>query len=141
MGCRSWILCGVVSILLAFALVVLGGCLPQQADLKDEEPIQSIEGMARIQARQGQEIASLREQELPRMRGELDRAIHQLLELRVKLEDLSSGPKKSVSAEIDKPESSFQNVESRLDSHDELLSSIMVQLSELTRQVKGLKKH
>ncbi len=70
------------------------GCVAQQADLKQTEKIlhqrikQSTDESAQTRARQSQEISVLREQELPQLRGELDRALHQAQELQGKQEDL-----------------------------------------------------
>src|SRR5262247_2325476 len=70
------------------------GCLAQQADLKQTERNlqqrikQSSDESAQTRARQSQEISALREQELPQLRGELERALHQTQELQGKQEDL-----------------------------------------------------
>src|SRR5262249_38019220 len=70
------------------------GCLAQQADLKQTERNlqqrikQSSDESAQTRARQSQEISLLREQELPHLRGELERALHQAHELQSKQEDL-----------------------------------------------------
>jgi chromosome segregation ATPase len=70
------------------------GCVAQQADLKQTEKSlqqrikQSSDESAQTRARQGQEISVLREQELPQLRGELERALHQAQELQAKQEDL-----------------------------------------------------
>jgi tol-pal system protein YbgF len=70
------------------------GCVAQQADLKQTEKNlqqrikQSSDESAQTRARQSQEIVILREQELPQLRGELERALHQAQELQGKQEDL-----------------------------------------------------
>jgi tol-pal system protein YbgF len=70
------------------------GCVAQQADLKQTEKNlqqrikQSSDESAQTRARQSQEISVLREQELPQLRGELERALHQAQELQGKQEDL-----------------------------------------------------
>ena len=74
--------------------LLLTGCLAQQSDLKQTEKNlqqrikQSSDESAQTRARQSQEISVLREQELPQLRGELDRALHQAQELQGKQEDL-----------------------------------------------------
>jgi tol-pal system protein YbgF len=81
------------------AIYVIGallsaGCIAQQADLKQTEKNlqqrikQSSDESAQTRARQSQEISILREQELPQLRGELERALHQAQELQGKQEDL-----------------------------------------------------
>jgi len=73
---------------------LLSGCVAQQADLKQTEKTlqqrikQSNDELAQARARQSQEISSLREQELPQLRGDLERALHQAQELQAKQEDL-----------------------------------------------------
>ena len=74
--------------------LLLTGCIAQQADLKQTEKTlqqrikQSSDESAQTRARQSQEISVLREQELPQLRGELERALHQAQELQAKQEDL-----------------------------------------------------
>jgi tol-pal system protein YbgF len=78
----------------AICTLLLTGCVAQQADLKQTEKNlqqrikQSSDESAQTRARQSQEISALREQELPQLRGELDRALHQAQELQGKQEDL-----------------------------------------------------
>lgn len=83
--------------IITVALVMLSwlsGCVAQQADLKQTEKTlqqrikQSSEELAQTRARQSQEISALREHELPQLRGELERALHQAQELQAKQEDL-----------------------------------------------------
>lgn len=85
--------CG-VAIVLVMVLTLLSGCVAQQADLKQAEKTfqqrikQSNEELAQTRARQSQEISTLREQELPQLRGDLEKALHQAQELQAKQEDL-----------------------------------------------------
>jgi tol-pal system protein YbgF len=78
----------------AICTLLLTGCVAQQADLKQTEKNlqqrikQSSDESAQTRARQSQEISVLREQELPQLRGELERALHQAQELQGKQEDL-----------------------------------------------------
>jgi len=78
----------------AICALLLTGCVAQQADLKQTEKNlqqrikQSSDESAQTRARQSQEISVLREQELPQLRGELERALHQAQELQGKQEDL-----------------------------------------------------
>ena len=80
-------ICGICALLSS-------GCIAQQADLKQTERNlqqrikQSSDESAQTRARQSQEISVLREQELPQLRGELERALHQAQELQGKQEDL-----------------------------------------------------
>jgi len=85
---RAWTTIGVLCTL------VSTGCIAQQADLKQTEKSlqqrikQSNDESAQTRARQSQEILALREQDLPQLRGELERAMHQAQELQGKQEDL-----------------------------------------------------
>jgi tol-pal system protein YbgF len=66
----------------------------QQADLKQTERElqrrikQSTEELAQTRARQNQEIVSLREQDIPTLRGDVDKAIHRTQELEHREDDL-----------------------------------------------------
>lgn len=78
----------------AICALLSAGCIAQQSDLKQTERSlqqrikQSSDESAQTRARQSQEIMMLREQELPQLRGELERALHQAQELQGKQEDL-----------------------------------------------------
>jgi tol-pal system protein YbgF len=75
---------------------LLSGCVAQQADLKQVDRDlqrrikQSTEELAQTRARQNQEIVALKEQELPALRGELDRALHRTQVLETRQEDLQA---------------------------------------------------
>jgi tol-pal system protein YbgF len=83
-----------VAVVLVMVLTLLSGCVAQQADLKQAEKTfqqrirQSNEELAQTRARQSQEISTLREHELPQLRGDLEKALHQAQELQAKQEDL-----------------------------------------------------
>lgn len=85
---------GVWAAVCAVCVLLSTGCVAQHADLKQTEKNlqqrikQSSDESAQTRARQGQEISVLREQELPQLRGELERASHQAQELQAKQEDL-----------------------------------------------------
>jgi DNA repair exonuclease SbcCD ATPase subunit len=78
----------------AVYILTLTGCIAQQSDLKQTEKNlqqrikQSVDESAQTRARQSQEISVLREQELPQLRGELERALHQAQDLQSKQDDL-----------------------------------------------------
>ena len=90
---RLVLLRGIV-LLISLTILPLAGCIAPQADLKQTERNlqqrikQSSDESAQTRARQSQEILVLREQELPQLRGELERALHQAQELQSKQEDL-----------------------------------------------------
>ena len=72
----------------------LTGCVAQQADLVQTEKVlqqrikQQDDQMSQARARQSQEISTLRDQDLPQLRGELERALYQTQDLQAKQEDL-----------------------------------------------------
>jgi tol-pal system protein YbgF len=83
-----------VAVIIVVMFAFLSGCVAQQADLKQTERVlqqrikQQDDQFSQTRARQGQEISSLRDQELPQLRGELEKALYQSQELRTKQEDL-----------------------------------------------------
>ncbi|MBV6470725.1 tol-pal system protein YbgF [Nitrospirales bacterium NOB] len=83
-----------VVVVLAAGMAFLSGCVAQQADLKQTERElqrrikQSTEELAQTRARQNQEIVSLREQDIPSLRGDVDKAIHRAQTLEARQDDL-----------------------------------------------------
>ncbi len=79
---------GTVACLLFVGL--LAGCVAQQADLKSAERRfkESSEALAQRGAQQRQELEELRSHELPKLRGELERAHHQAQEIQKAQDDL-----------------------------------------------------
>jgi tol-pal system protein YbgF len=87
--------CGaLVVVIMAVGMALLSGCVAQQADLKQTERElqrrikQSTEELAQTRARQNQEIVSLREQDIPTLRGDVDKAIHRTQALEARQDDL-----------------------------------------------------
>jgi tol-pal system protein YbgF len=68
---------------LAVGGLFLPGCVAQQSDLKKTE-----KDFKQTSAKQNQEITTLREYELPQLRGELERALHLTKDLQARQEDL-----------------------------------------------------
>ncbi len=83
-----------VLMLVVSGLALLSGCVAQQADLKQTERElqrrikQQTEEVAQTRARQNQEIVSLREQDIPSLRGDVDKAIHRTQSLEARQDDL-----------------------------------------------------
>ena len=81
---------GILVILFAF----LAGCVAQESDLRQtkrdlqQRIKQQDDQFSQSRARQSQEISSLRDQELPQLRGEIEKTSHQTQDLRAKQEDL-----------------------------------------------------
>ena len=80
----------IIIVLFAF----LTGCVAQQADLLQTEKAlqqrikQQDDQLSQTRARQSQEISTLRDQDLPQLRGELERALYQTQDIQAKQEDL-----------------------------------------------------
>ena len=83
-----------ILVLVASGLTLLSGCVAQQADLKQTERElqrrikQTTEEQAQTRARQNQEIVSLREQDIPSLRGDVEKAIHRTQSLEARQDDL-----------------------------------------------------
>jgi tol-pal system protein YbgF len=76
-----------IALCLLWGSSLLSGCVAQQADLKQVDRDlqkrikQSTEELAQTKARYRQEIESLKEETLPALRGEIDRAMHRAQKL------------------------------------------------------------
>ena len=140
------------------------GCIAQQADLKQTEKNlqqrikQSSDESAQTRARQSQEISALREQELPQLRGELERALHQAQELQGKQEDL-----KQRSAQLEQQTKRLEQLAGKLETdsttrynqvreslnaqdvknkqeRDQLRLDVNARLDDVSRQVEAIRK-
>ena len=140
------------------------GCIAQQADLKLTEKNlqqrikQSSDESAQTRARQSQEISVLREQELPQLRGELERALHQAQELQGKQEDL-----KQRSAQLEQQTKRLEQLANKLEAdsstrynqvreslnaqdvkskqeRDQLRMDVNARLDDVTRQMEVVRK-
>jgi tol-pal system protein YbgF len=106
------------SLMLLAATAALSGCLAQQADLtqmertlsskiakldqRDKELQASKEAIDRLvretRARMGQELTVMRDEDLPSIRGALDKEAHQVVALRSRLDDLEDRSAKAVAS-------------------------------------------
>ena len=74
---------------------LVSGCVAQEADLRQTEKVlqlrikQQDEQLSQARARQSVELAALRDQDLPRLRGELEKALFQAQDLQAKQEDVA----------------------------------------------------
>lgn len=154
----TWMTIGVI------CTVLLTGCVAQQADLKQTEKIlqqrikQTSDESAQTRARQSQEISVLREQELPQLRGELERALHQAQELQGKQEDL-----KQRAAQLEQQTKRLEQLAGKLEAdgttrynqvreslnaqdvknkqdRDQLRMDVNARLDDVTRQMDVLRK-
>jgi len=155
---RAWAMMYVACALLST------GCIAQQADLKQTEKNlqqrirQSSDELAQTRARQSQEISVLREQELPQLRGELERALHQAHELQGKQEDL-----KQRAAQLEQQTKRLEQLAGKLEmdnitrynqareslnaqevknkqDRDQLRMDVNTRLDDVTRQMEVMRK-
>lgn len=125
---------------------LLPGCVAQQSDLKKaEKDLQ--QQLSQTRARQSQEISTLREHELPQLRGELEKALHQARELQNKQEDF-----KHRSAQLEQQTKKLEQLAAKLetDSSTRYLwmqksfetqdGKVSTRLDELSKAMEVLKK-
>jgi hypothetical protein len=111
----------------------LYGCVSQQADLKQVDRDlqkrikQSTEELAQTRARQNQEISLLREA----VQG-LEARQEDILK---RMNHNSTPPRMNVTMD----QSAAKNCEMRLDQHDELITSLLMQLQELSKTINAMK--
>ena len=86
----AWHVRSVGTLVCLLWISLLNGCVAQQADLKSAERRfnQSNEALAQRGAQQRQELEELKSQELPKLRGELEKAQHQAQEIQRAQDDL-----------------------------------------------------
>ncbi|RPH81043.1 MAG: tol-pal system protein YbgF [Nitrospiraceae bacterium] len=148
----------------AICALLSTGCMAQQSDLKQTERSlqqrikQSNDESAQTRARQSQEILMLREQELPQLRGELERALHQAQELQGKQEDL-----KQRSAQLEQQTKRLEQLAGKLETEstarynqvreslnaqdlknkqdrDQLRMDVNARLDDVSRQMEVMRK-
>jgi tol-pal system protein YbgF len=109
--------------------LILPGCVAQQSDLKKaEKDLQ--QQLSQTRARQSQELSTLREQELPQLRGELEKALHQARELQGKQEDF-----KHRSAQLEQQTKKLEQLAAKLEA-DSSTRYLWMQKSFETQDVK-----
>ena len=131
---------------LAVGGLLLPGCVAQQSDLKKaEKDLQ--QQLSQTRARQSQESSTLREHELPQLRGELEKALNQARELQNKQEDF-----KHRSAQLEQQTKKLEQLASKLetDSSTRYLwmqksfetqdAKVSARLDELSKAMETLKK-
>jgi len=131
---------------LVVGCLLLPGCVAQQSDLKKaEKDLQ--QQLSQTRARQNQEISTLREHELPQLRGELDKALHQARELQSKQEDF-----KHRSAQLEQQTKKLEQLAAKLESDSSTRylwmqksfetqdAKVSARLDELSKAMENLKK-
>ena len=126
-------------LVISLTILPLAGCIAQQSDFKQMESNlqqcikQSSEEGAQTRARQNQDILILREQELPQLRGELERALHQAHELQGKQEDL-----KLHAAQLEQQTKKSLNDQDM--RNDVVIGTILLRMEDLEKRIKALEK-
>ncbi|MDK2743388.1 MAG: tol-pal system protein YbgF [Nitrospira sp. BO4] len=135
-------------VILSIATVgaVLSGCVAQQADLKQTEKVLQQQ-LSQTRARQGQEITTLREYELPQLRGELEKVLHQTQELQARQEDL-----KHRSAQLEQQTKKLEQLAAKLEtdgstrhlwvqkSFETQDTKVSARLDEMSKTMEAMKK-
>jgi len=80
-------------VIIIVLFVLLTGCVAQEADLRQTEKVlqqrikQQDDQLSQSRAKQSLEISNLRDQEMPRLRGDLEKALYQAQDIQAKQED------------------------------------------------------
>ena len=134
--------------LLGVAIIglVLPGCMAQQSDLKRTEKDFKNQ-LSQTSARQNQEISTLREQELPQLRGELEKAMHLAKDLQGRQEDF-----KHRSAQLEQQTKKLEQLATKLEadsgtrylwvqkSFETQDAKVSARLDEVAKAMEALKK-
>ncbi len=134
--------------LLGVAMIglALPGCMAQQSDLKRTEKDFKNQ-LSQTSARQNQEISTLREQELPRLRGELEKALHLAKDLQGRQEDF-----KHRSAQLEQQTKKLEHLAAKLEadggtrylwvqkSFDTQDAKVSARLDDVAKAMEALKK-
>ena len=109
----GWNVASVGTVVCVFSAALLHGCVAQQADLKSAERRfkESSDALAQRGAQQRQELEELKSQELPKLRGELERAHHQAQEIQRAQDDL-----KQRSAVLEQQTRKLEQLSGKLDA-------------------------
>lgn len=127
---------------LAVGGLFLPGCVAQQSDLKKTE-----KDFKQTSAKQTQEITTLREYEIPQLRGELEKALHLTKDLQARQEDL-----KYRSAQVEQQTKKLEQLAAKLEtdggtrylwmqkSLETQDAKVSARLDDLSKAMEALKK-
>ena len=156
----TWHVRSVGTLICVLSVSLLSGCVAQQADLKSAERRmkESNDALAQRGAQQRQELEELKSQELPKLRGELERAQHQAQEIQRAQDDLRQRSQvleqqtkklEQLSAKFDADNANrysqvreslnAQDVKNKAD-RDQLRTDVNARLDDVNRQMEGLRK-
>ena len=156
----AWHVRSVGTLVCLLSISLLNGCVAQQADLKSAERrlSQSNEALAQRGAQQRQELEELKSQEIPKLRGELEKAQHQAQEIQRAQDDL-----RQRSAVIEQQTKKLEQLSAKLDAEstnryaqvreslnaqdmknksdrDQLRVDVNTRLDDVNRQMEVLRK-
>ena len=156
----AWHMRSVGTLVCLLSISLLSGCVAQQADLKSAERRmkESNEALAQRGAQQRQELEELKSQELPKLRGELEKAQHQAQEIQRAQDDLrqrsavleqQTRKLEQLSAKLDADSANryaqvreslnAQDVKNKAD-RDQLRLDVNARLDDVNRQMEALRK-
>ncbi|HKY71570.1 MAG TPA: tol-pal system protein YbgF [Nitrospira sp.] len=155
-----WHVRSVGTLMCLLSISLLSGCVAQQADLKSAERRfkESNDALAQRGAQQRQELEELKSQEIPKLRGELERAQHQAQEIQRAQDDLrqrsaileqQTKKLEQLSAKLDAESANryaqvreslnAQDVKNKAD-RDQLRMDVNSRLDDVNRQMEVLRK-
>ncbi len=119
------------SLLLGVVMIglILPGCVAQQSDLKRTEKDFKNQ-LSQTSAKQSHELSTLREQELPQLRGELEKALHLAKDLQARQDDF-----KHRSAQLEQQTKKLEQLATKLET-DSSTRYLWVQKSFETQDAK-----
>lgn len=119
------------SLLLGVVMIglILPGCVAQQSDLKRTEKDFKNQ-LSQTSAKQSHELSTLREQELPQLRGELEKALHLAKDLQARQDDF-----KHRSAQLEQQTKKVEQLATKLET-DSSTRYLWVQKSFETQDAK-----
>jgi tol-pal system protein YbgF len=111
----TWHIRSVGTLICLLSISLLSGCVAQQADLKSAERRfkESNEALAQRGAQQRQELEELKSHEIPKLRGELEKAQHQAQEIQRAQDDL-----RQRSAVLEQQTRKLEQLSSKLDAEN-----------------------
>lgn len=153
-GFRAGRLAWSVGVLVTYA--ALSGCADHQAEQKKGGQQLISTELAQIRARHNEELTTLRERELPQLRGTVEQAMHRSRELENKQEDLKhriweleqevkklrqiASQQQEVSTLKEAASPLSRSIQERLEVQEDLINSLMNQLTEQSKRLRTIEK-
>jgi len=141
---------------MTMAVMGLSGCTDHQAEQKKGGQQLISNELAQIRARHTEELNTLRERELPQLRGTVEQAMHRSRELENKQEDLKhriweleqevkklrqiASQQQEVSTLKEAASPLSRSIQERLEVQEDLINSLMNQLTEQSKRLRTIEK-